>query len=467
MKTHKSKKEALGLSWIGTGMIFLCNPMINIVDILPDFIGLLMIMHGLSKAAEVTDHLGDARDYFAKLAILSAAQFGIVFTLPFNTDSYTMLMAFSCAVVSAILFVPAMSHLFAGFSYIALRTGAESPGAVPSRGALRGKTQKYSSVRALQILTYVAFFIRAAGSVLPLIPSIFVSDYVGVPGVNWAQYIGVIYIFSWIVGLAMSIPWLLRFRRYMKGICADTVLTGALWQKYTDEVLPDKGYLTAKKMRIVLILATIACGLCFSMYVDYVNIIPNIFAAAFLISVFVYLKKDCKKQAVWGTVLCILLSVCSILTEIWLVDYTGGINHYTPASFAMGVKLAMTLYPKIMVSSGIEAILGMAAFALCLYILRRVILSHISAFAGRFYRTEEQAASEISRLENGVQKRILFTTVTGAVALLLGGAYSSIAPWASGIWILNGLAVGLFTYGMYKVYVYINENLYLRILRNH
>ena len=107
------------------------------------------------------------------------------------------------------------------------------------------------------------------------------------------------------------------------------------------------------------------------------------------------------------------------------------------------------------------------SFALCLYILRRVILSHISAFAGRFYRTEEQAASEISRLENGVQKRILFTTVTGAVALLLGGAYSSIAPWASGIWILNGLAVGLFTYGMYKVYVYINENLYLRILRNH
>lgn len=41
-------------------MIFLCNPLINVVDVLPDFIGLLMIMHGLSKVAEVTDHLGDA-----------------------------------------------------------------------------------------------------------------------------------------------------------------------------------------------------------------------------------------------------------------------------------------------------------------------------------------------------------------------------------------------------------------------
>ncbi len=467
MKTHKQKKEPLGLSWIGAGMIFLCNPMINIVDILPDFIGLLMIMHGLSKAAEVTDHLGDARDCFTKLAILSAAQLGIVFTLPFNTDSYTMLMAFSCAVVSAILFVPAISHLFAGFSYIALRTGAASPSAVPSRGALRGKNQKYSSVRALQFLTYAAFFARAAGSVLPLVPSIFVSDYVGVPGVNWAQYIGVLYIFSWIVGLAVSIPWLLRFRRYIKGMCADTVLTGSLWQKYTDEVLPDKGYLAAKKMRTILIFAIIACGLCFSIYMDYVNILPNIFAAAFLIAVFVYLKKDCKKQAVWGIVLCVLLGACSILTEIWLVDYTGGINHYTPASFAMGVKHAMTLYPKIMVSSWVEAIWGMVAFALCLYVLRRVILSHITAFAGRLYRTEDQAVSELARLEKGIQKRIRFTAAVGAIALLLGGAYSSIAPWASEIWILNGLAVGLFTYGMYKVYAYINENLYLRILRNH
>ena len=88
MKTHKQKRDPLGLSWIGAGMIFLCNPLINIIDILPDFIGLLMIMHGLSKAAEVTDHLGDARDGFAKLAIVSTAQICIVFTLPFNSSSY-------------------------------------------------------------------------------------------------------------------------------------------------------------------------------------------------------------------------------------------------------------------------------------------------------------------------------------------------------------------------------------------
>ena len=125
------------------------------------------------------------------------------------------------------------------------------------------------------------------------------------------------------------------------------------------------------------------------------------------------------------------------------------------------------MYPKIIISSWVEALLGIAAFALCLYILRQVILSHIHAFAGRFYRTQEQAVSEISRLESGIQKRMLFAAIAGVIALLLGGAYSTIAPWAPEIWILNGAAVGVFTYGMYRIYAYINENLYLRILRNY
>ena len=467
MKTHKQKKDPLGLSWIGAGMIFLFNPLINVVDVLPDFIGLFMIMHGLSKVAEVTDHLGDARDGFAKLAIVSLIQTGIVFTLPFNSDSYTMLMAFSVSIVSAIYFVPAVSHLFEGFSYVSLRTGAASPNAVPSRGALRGKNQKHSSVTALQVLTYAAFFIRAGGAVLPLVPGIFVNDYVGAPGVNWAQYSGVLYAFAWVAGFAVGIPWLLRFRRYIKGMCADPVLTETLWQRYKEEVLPNKGYLAAKRTRILLILTIVACGLTFCMYVDYVNIVPNAFSAAFLIAVFAFLKREDKKHALWGIVLSVLLIIASIVTEVLLVNYTGGINNYTPASFAIGVQRARELYPWIMVFSLIEAVLALAAFAVLLYLLRGLLRSHIAAYAGRFYRTEEQAAAEIARLTGEVQNRLRFAAVAGGAALLLNGVYACVAPWAPVIWILNAMVVALFTYGMYKVYAYMQENLYTRILRNY
>lgn len=467
MKTHKQKRDPLGLFWIGVGMIFLCNPLINIIDILPDFIGLLMIMHGLSKAAEVTDHLGDARDGFAKLAVVSAAQTCIVFTLPFNSSSYIMLMAFTFSVLSAIFFLPAVSHLFAGFSYAALRTGSAAPNAVPSRGALRGKNQKYSSVTALQIFTYVAFFIRAAGSVLPLVPTIFVSHYVGQEGVNWAEYINILYGLSCIVVLAVCLPWLLRFRRYIKGICGDQTLTNTLWQKYTDEILPNKGYLAAKRMRIILILSAIACGLCFCIYFDYVNMLPGILSTAFLIVIFAYLKQDYKQYALWGIILSVLTGAVSILHEALLIHYTGGLNNYTPASFAFGTKQATVLYPRIMVACAAEAIFTIAAFAVLLYLLHRMMDAHIITYTGQFYRTEDQSVSEITRIRKGLRQRMLFTRITGSIALLLNGAYASLAPWFPAIWILGGLLVALFTYGMYTVYSFMNENLYARILRNY
>ena len=62
---------------------------------------------------------------------------------------------------------------------------------------------------------------------------------------------------------------------------------------------------------------------------------------------------------------------------------------------------------------------------------------------------------------------MLFTKIIGGAALLLNGAYAGLAPWFPGVWILNGLLVALFTYGMYTVYSYMNENLYVRILRNY
>lgn len=467
MKTHKQKRDPLGLSWIGTGMIFLCNPLINIIDILPDFIGLLMIMHGLSKAAEVTDHLEDARDRFAKLAIVSAVQTCIVFTLPNNSASYIMLMAFTFSVLSAIFFLPAVSHLFAGLSYAGLRTGATAPGAVPSRGALRGKNKKHSSVNALQVLTYAAFFARAAGSVLPLVPTIFVSHYVGQVGVDWAQYIHILYGLSCIAVLAVCLPWLLRFRRYIKGICADPILTDALWEKYCAEVLPNQGYVAAKRTRTVLILSAIACGLCFCIYFDYVNILPGILPAAFLIVVFAYLKRDYKKHAVWGIVLSVTAGAVSILNEALLIQYTGGLNNYTPASFALGVKHAMELYPRIIIAGAAEAVFTVAAFAVLLYLLQHLISTHITAYTRQFCRTEDQAVSEIARMQKGLGQRMLFTKIIGGAALLLNGAYAGLAPWFPGVWILNGLLVALFTYGMYTVYSYMNENLYVRILRNY
>ena len=41
----------MGYGFLIAGMIFLCNPLINIVDLLPDCIGYFLILCGISQFA--------------------------------------------------------------------------------------------------------------------------------------------------------------------------------------------------------------------------------------------------------------------------------------------------------------------------------------------------------------------------------------------------------------------------------
>ena len=43
----------MGIGYIIAGMFFLFEPFIGVADILPDFIGYLLILHGMSKIADL------------------------------------------------------------------------------------------------------------------------------------------------------------------------------------------------------------------------------------------------------------------------------------------------------------------------------------------------------------------------------------------------------------------------------
>jgi len=50
----------MGFGCIAAGMLFLFNPNINVIDILPDFIGYILIYHGLFRMSYSTPKLADA-----------------------------------------------------------------------------------------------------------------------------------------------------------------------------------------------------------------------------------------------------------------------------------------------------------------------------------------------------------------------------------------------------------------------
>ncbi|MBQ4066316.1 MAG: hypothetical protein IJD22_01605, partial [Clostridia bacterium] len=189
----KNKKDLLRLGLMATGAVFLFNPTVNIIDPLPDLIGFWIMAYAMTAVSCLSERLYEARRRFVYLAFLEAAKLAVFLLVPGATGSFVVLMAFSFAVLEAVLFLPAVSDLFEGISSMGIRYSSESLFFVPpsafrrkkaerllkrlsvegdaqKRSAMEKKLEGYKRLRPqsyLKTFTAVAFVIRALGAVVP------------------------------------------------------------------------------------------------------------------------------------------------------------------------------------------------------------------------------------------------------------------------------------------------------------
>ena len=64
---------------IGLSLIFLFNPNIAVIDVLPDFIGYILISLALIKLSDINETIAEAASLFNKMILIDAAKiFAIV-----------------------------------------------------------------------------------------------------------------------------------------------------------------------------------------------------------------------------------------------------------------------------------------------------------------------------------------------------------------------------------------------------
>ena len=86
------------IKYILLGFLFFFLPNFNIVDILPDFIGCLLIIYGLGKISDLSPVLNDAKNAFKNLLYIYIAKFVLMFFVPYfgNTDGgYLLIFSFT------------------------------------------------------------------------------------------------------------------------------------------------------------------------------------------------------------------------------------------------------------------------------------------------------------------------------------------------------------------------------------
>ena len=108
-------KKNLGIGKLIIAALFLFNPNLVIIDYLPDFIGYIFLLLGISQLADLNYHFEEAQNLFKRMFIVSLAQFISLFVVfgflpPREQSSSIMLVSFAFGALELILLIPAFKQ---------------------------------------------------------------------------------------------------------------------------------------------------------------------------------------------------------------------------------------------------------------------------------------------------------------------------------------------------------------------
>lgn len=117
------------LSLLIIGSLFLLTPELSFLDVLPDFIGLLLIAKALSPLSEISPSAESATQKFRKAALVSVVQFAFLLPMISVTVSDGAMQLLFVAVfhlLRLIFVLPAFHDLFASLRYLFDKHGSTS-----------------------------------------------------------------------------------------------------------------------------------------------------------------------------------------------------------------------------------------------------------------------------------------------------------------------------------------------------
>ena len=316
-KLKRNKRISFGA--IAVSFAFLFNPSISIVDILPDFIGYIILTVALTKLADMNDTFFEAQRKFRFLIIVDALKLLALFwafsmASGNERNSSILLWSFVFAVLDMVFLVPALIKLFSGMTELAYAHESAYLLGVSKKG--RTPTDR---IRRLSV-TFVIF--KAVVSFLPELTELTSSYYwelmINPPKFNLYRYVGALRFLAIILILAVGILWLVKIIRFFSVVSKDKVFMDSLNAAYEEKVLTKKGIFIKRSVNIASVLFLAAIVLSFDFRFDGVNIIPDILTVPLFAVALSMLGKVVNVSKLKSAIFCTLAGVS--FTAYYVVD---------------------------------------------------------------------------------------------------------------------------------------------------
>lgn len=304
----------MGFRLIFAGLVFLFNPCINIVDILPDFIGCILISAGLFRLSDVEDRFFNARRIINRLIPIYILKALLSVYIPVRWKSGLLPFTFVYSCGEIILMIAFCTALYGGIEYMANLHDGEK------------------HLKAASLVSKMTIFFMIVKNVLAFLPEALALEkepgldlsYNAKPVQMLSDAKPYIIAFFTVAVLALGIYCLKLNAKFFGDISKDTVFVGNLSQIYKEKITDNKPLVTRRRFMRFFVLLILACALGLDITVDAINFTPDVISYILLFAAAISLDKEFSKKLAT-----VFVPLCAVsLVSAWVRSvFDAGVNY--------------------------------------------------------------------------------------------------------------------------------------------
>ena len=349
-------RRYLGL--IFAGLVFFAIPNFNLLDVVPDFIGTILIMGGLSKIRTFDGNFNEASRRAKYLTWISILRLLLCVWANGGHRDYVMPFTFIICVLEVIFMISLFRNLYLGLDYTLMRSDCERH--------LKNSSEAFTMAFIFTIASRLLEFAPHICDILKLDAELSLSD-------NADSILGVAQMKTYILGaclvcgLLLGLIYIAVTAKAWFGISFDKKYGAFLEEKYENYLVTDREKHLAFHIERCYLLLTLAIPFIFNFYIDGINFIPT--AIAFVLMLFSMLSISGyaeNSRRLIGIILCVLGIAVSIIGYAYMTMVHFGMN-YLYASESFNSKEFLLLESNLSVI--ICAVISVVEFALLFVML--------------------------------------------------------------------------------------------------
>lgn len=388
----------MNVKYIIIGLIFLINPNIEVIDVLPDFIGTILIILGINKFADINERISAAKKSLLICTYLNAVKCLSILTFLFISSSeMTWMLVFTMCfgLGEAGLLCYAFFQLAEGISYTSML--CNKPGIFNKTSAFFGLSTAFISVRTLMSIFPELVYLNTDYGTVESIP------------INWEFITLMLYALNILVVTSFGIVWYINAVSFLKNIKKEPEYLLNIQTQYMEKVGSNKPLLTYRAFKTASLLILLGVLFMITLRLDGIDLLPDFIGAVLFFVAAIRLRKLYPK--ICNRILVVSGIYFAVALAEWICWLLFSTTYYTTdgalISFAATIELRffseVDVYIQYMLLSIFSAIKALNAIG-CLVTLmpcfKLIIKEHTGAIAElRSEITDRKTASIHKRLK--------------------------------------------------------------------